>query len=271
VENHPPATIGGWRWVRWCGQVLIPSREHTPNPDPRRHLTHRENPRRVSASAGAHVARFADETFVAHRGCTPPTNTVASCSSAETRTRNAVVVGGDAACEITQTPSSVARAEPHGVMREAEWVSRTIKSPYTRVTILTLVKSVTKSGTSRYSEARFSFRRDTFGKLTLQRQLGNALRSLGRVLVSHPRAHNTSAPALASFPGLSVPQAVTESFTPATHAMAETMGDHGYDYDLIVIGGGSGGLVRPFPLKPPLDGSLVDTSFFRWPSVAHLH
>ena len=26
--------------------------------------------------------------------------------------------------------------------------------------------------------------------------------------------------------------------------MAEKMGDHGYDYDLVVIGGGSGGLVR---------------------------
>tara|TARA_B110000459_G_C16552131_1_gene467260 strand:+ start:619 stop:816 length:198 start_codon:yes stop_codon:yes gene_type:complete len=30
--------------------------------------------------------------------------------------------------------------------------------------------------------------------------------------------------------------------------MAETMGNHGYDYDLIVIGGGSGGLVRFFPV-----------------------
>jgi len=39
---------------------------------------------------------------------------------------------------------------------------------------------------------------------------------------------------------------VTEALATAkpTGAMAETMGDHSYDYDLIVIGGGSGGLVR---------------------------
>lgn len=36
--------------------------------------------------------------------------------------------------------------------------------------------------------------------------------------------------------------------------MAEKMGDHSYDYDLVVIGGGSGGLVRstfsPSPALP---------------------
>ena len=42
---------------------------------------------------------------------------------------------------------------------------------------------------------------------------------------------------------------MTEALATAkpTGAMAETMGDHSYDYDLIVIGGGSGGLVRARP------------------------
>lgn len=52
-----------------------------------------------------------------------------------------------------------------------------------------------------------------------------------------PQATATLAPAAAAL-------RAAEARARSASTMAEKMGDHSYDYDLVVIGGGSGGLVR---------------------------
>ena len=76
----------------------------------------------------------------------------------------------------------------------------------------------------------------------IKRHLQGALRLLGLVATDTSSTNNKQAAAAAA---RSIVQLVPPpSTTATTTTMSSAMGNHSYDYDVIVIGGGSGGLVR---------------------------